>query len=380
MAIYLNSKQKTKPETSARQIVLSGQVQGVGFRPFVYRLAIENKLTGWVKNCVGTVEIFVQGQSQNLDSFVLDLFDKKPPLAKPKLESDKQTAAGELKTFCILDSEHQGQANISVPNDLTLCDDCLAELNDPSDRRYQYPFINCTQCGPRYTLIKSLPYDRANTTMADFELCPTCLVEYEDPFNRRFHAEPVACPVCGPSLVFHMDEIVIKENKAALKKTVNLLRDGKVVAVKGIGGYHLMCDATNTEAVVCLRKKKPRPDKPLAIMFPAPLNNPFELAEKSLTLSENDKIFLLQAARPILLVAKNKDSEQSEFSDIVISTSGRDLKQRRNKISPAGRDDSVLNVSSVMQNSHSVLSDQIKPYRFDLIGYCPRICLNPKPA
>lgn len=301
-----------KPEILARQIVLSGQVQGVGFRPFVYRLAIENKLTGWVKNCVGTVEIFVQGQSHNIDSFVFDLFDKKPPLAKAKLESDKQTKRRELKAFCILDSEHQGQANISVPNDLTLCDDCLTELNDTSDRRYLYPFINCTQCGPRYTLIKSLPYDRANTTMAGFELCAACLSEYEDPLNRRFHAEPVACPICGPSLVFHQGETVIRSNEAALKKTVKLLRDGKVVAVKGIGGYHLMCDATNTVAVSRLRKNKPRPDKPLAIMFPAPLDNPFELAEKSLTLSENDKTFLLQAARPILLVAKNKYSVLSD--------------------------------------------------------------------
>ncbi|MFV9616456.1 MAG: carbamoyltransferase HypF, partial [Gammaproteobacteria bacterium] len=312
MAIYLNSKLKAKSETPARQIVLSGQVQGVGFRPFIYRLAIEHELNGWVRNCVGMVEIFVQGQPQNLEKFLADIFTKKPPLAKPKLESDKQTDPGEFETFSILQSQSQGEAFISVPVDLFLCDDCLAELNAPSDRRYHYPFINCTQCGPRYTLIRSLPYDRVNTTMADFELCPACLAEYEDPLNRRFHAEPVACPVCGPSLTFLMAEVIINNNEEALKKAVEVIREGKVIAVKGIGGYHLMCDATNTKAVARLRKNKPRPDKPLAVMFPAPLDNPFEVAEKSVTLSEYDKSFLLQPARPILLVEKNKKSALSD--------------------------------------------------------------------
>ena len=312
MAIYLNSNLKAKPETSARQIILSGQVQGVGFRPFIYRLAIEHELNGWVRNCVGVVEIHVQGQSQNLENFLADIFTKKPPLAKPKLESDKQTDPGEFETFSILQSQEQGEAHISVPVDLFLCDDCLAELNRPSDRRYHYPFINCTQCGPRYSLIRSLPYDRANTTMADFELCLQCLAEYEDPGNRRFHAEPVACPACGPSLTFHMGVVLINDNENALKKAVELIRDGKVLAVKGIGGYHLMCDAANTAAVNRLRKNKPRPGKPLAIMLPAPVDNPFEVAETFVTLTENDKAFLLLPARPILLVDKNNDSALSD--------------------------------------------------------------------
>ena len=309
MATCLNSELQTKPAASARKLVLSGQVQGVGFRPFVYRLAAQHKLTGWVRNCVGMVEIHVQGRSQNLDDFLADIFAKKPPLAKPKLEADKQTDAGEFDTFSILQSQTQvegaDEVHISVPVDLFLCDNCLAELNDPSDRRYHYPFINCTQCGPRYTLIRRLPYDRPNTTMAGFELCPSCLSEYEDPINRRFHAEPVACAECGPSLTFHGENISINDNETALGNTVDALKQGKVVAVKGIGGYHLMCDAGNTEAVNHLRNKKPRPDKPLAIMFPAPLDHPFEYAEKFVTLSENDKDFLLQPARPILLVEKS---------------------------------------------------------------------------
>ena len=332
MAIYLNSELKAKAEISARQIVLSGQVQGVGFRPFIYRLASELELTGWVRNCVGVVEIFVQGQPQNLDNFLNDIFANKPPLAKPRLESDQQTDPGEFKTFSILQSQSQGDARISVPADLFLCDDCLAELNDPSDRRYHYPFINCTQCGPRYTLIRSLPYDRANTTMADFELCPFCLAEYDDPGNRRFHAEPVACPACGPSLSFINEKTEINDSEGALNNTVETLRQGKVVAVKGIGGYHLMCDASNTEAVKRLRNNKPRADKPLAIMFPAPFDNPFEYAEKSVTLSENDKAFLLQAARPILLVKKNKQSELSKSALPELALSGPALSEQ---IAPA---------------------------------------------
>jgi len=309
----VKNKQQTQTTLSARQIILSGQVQGVGFRPFIYRLAIAHNLTGWVKNCVGIVEVHVQGQSQNLDDFLSDIFDKNPPLVKPILKSDKQADVGEHDTFRILQSQNLGETYISVPADLFLCNDCLTELNDPSDRRYHYPFINCTQCGPRYTLIQKLPYDRANTTMAGFKLCPLCLAEYEDPSNRRFHAEPIACPVCGPSLTFHHDSSMINDNEAALKNTVEVLRQGKVVAVKGIGGYHLMCDATNTNAVARLRKNKPRPHKPLAIMFPAPADKPFKYAEQSVVLSKNDKKYLLQPARPILLLAKSEHTKLSEL-------------------------------------------------------------------
>lgn len=311
MSDCLKHKLKTDPAASARQIVLSGQVQGVGFRPFIYRLAKQHRLTGWVRNCVGVVEIHVQGQAQDLENFLSDIFAKKPSLAQPKLESEEQAELESFDTFSILESQSQGISHISVPADLYLCDDCLAELNDPTDRRYHYPFINCTQCGPRYTLIRSLPYDRPNTTMAGFTLCSSCLAEYEDPGDRRFHAEPIACPVCGPSLSFH-DGSSTTKNDEALKRSVDTLHQGKVVAVKGIGGYHLMCDAGSSEAVGRLRANKPRPHKPLAVMFPAPAENPFESAEKSLSLTDDDKTFLLQPARPILLVKKNKQSKLAE--------------------------------------------------------------------
>ena len=309
----LTNIQQTGADISARKILLSGHVQGVGFRPFIFRLANEHRLAGWVRNCMGIVEIHVQGNSQAIESFIGDIFAKKPPLAKPVLESEQPAALGEFESFHIEESQSAGKTNIHVPADLYLCDDCLAELNDPSDRRYRYPFINCTQCGPRYTLIRELPYDRPNTTMVGFELCPQCRREYEDPGNRRFHAEPVACPICGPELGFYCDGETTNGNEASLQKAIEQLRQGKIVAVKGVGGYHLVCDASNNEAVVRLRNKKQRPDKPLAIMFPAPVENPFKYVEQSTVLTDSDKAFLLRPARPILLVEKKASSNLSEY-------------------------------------------------------------------
>ena len=298
-------------QAAARKLILSGQVQGVGFRPFIYRIAVEHQLTGWVRNCVGVVEIHVQGEPQSLQAFQDDVFDKRPPLARPELDSQVSVSVESYDSFSILESQDQGAAHITVPADLFLCDDCLAELNDPSDRRHRYPFINCTQCGPRYTLIRRLPYDRPNTTMAGFDMCPQCRSEYEDPADRRFHAEPIACPDCGPSLSYQ-DAGETAEGEEALTNAVDALRQGKVVAVKGIGGYHLMCDASSDAAVCRLRNNKPRPDKPLAVMFPAPAEAPFEFAEKIVSLSSSDRAFLLQPTRPILLVAKKTQMNPSE--------------------------------------------------------------------
>jgi hydrogenase maturation protein HypF len=297
---------------AARKITLSGKVQGVGFRPFIFRLAQQHQLTGWVRNCLGLVEIHAQGDTATLQNFVLDIFQHQPPLAEPVLESDDPVACGEFKSFAILQSDDKGVAHISLPADLYLCNDCLGEMNDPANRRFRYPFINCTQCGPRYTLIRALPYDRARTTMAEFTLCPLCLAEYEDPANRRFHAEPIACPVCGPSLSYHSGDVVINDSEGALQQTLDALRGGKVVAVKGIGGYHLMCDATNHEAVVRLRQRKHRPHKPLAVMFPGTATDPFAQIESCLNVGDQDKAFLIQPSRPILLLTKREPSILAE--------------------------------------------------------------------
>lgn len=292
--------------------MLSGKVQGVGFRPFIYRLATEYHLDGWVRNRVGLVEIHVQGQAQNLQQFVAAIFSRAPQLASPILQSDRPVAAEPFDSFSIVASLDQGEANISVPADLFTCDECLVELASTADRRHRYPFINCTQCGPRYTLIRSLPYDRMNTTMSGFELCPQCRQEYEDPADRRFHAEPVACPVCGPRLTYRTrDGEVIEGNEAALSAAVEALTSGMVIAVKGIGGYHLMCDACNAVAVAALRNNKPRPDKPLAVLFPAPVDDPFKVVAGAVQLSADDKAFLSSPSRPILLTRKKMGSNLS---------------------------------------------------------------------
>ncbi len=186
-----------------------------------------------------------------------------------------------------------------------MCDDCRAELDDPGDRRYHYPFINCTQCGPRYTLIEALPYDRPNTSMAGFPLCADCEHEYRDPADRRFHAEPVACPRCGPSLSFESGAAaVIADSGAALYAAVDAIRAGKVVAVKGIGGYHLVCDAGNRDAVARLRRRKQRPDKPLAVMFPTAGGDGLSQVRRAARLHRLEAELLASPMRPIVLAGK----------------------------------------------------------------------------
>ena len=287
---------------TARHWRLGGCVQGVGFRPFVFNLATRHGLTGWVRNRLGVVELLAQGEAAALDAFERDLLDHAPPLARVEVLSSQYTPVSELDAFSILQSVDTGEADIHIPVDLYACDDCLRELGDPSDRRFRYPFINCTGCGPRYTLMRQLPYDRANTTMAGFTLCPACASEYNQPANRRFHAEPVACPVCGPSLQFHDGKgRVVPGNEAALAACIDALHDGRVIAVKGIGGYHLVCDATSDRAVTHLRNSKPRPHKPLAVMFPAPPDDPLGAVSAEVSLTGDEQQHLLSAMRPVVL-------------------------------------------------------------------------------
>ena len=254
-------------EPVARRIRISGRVQGVGFRPFVYRTAQRHGIRGWVRNCSGTVEIHAEGDAAAVTRFAAALVAEAPPLAAPHALASDACAPLAVDGFSILDSAPSASADVHLPPDGFVCDDCLAELRNPADRRYRYPFINCTQCGPRYTLITALPYDRANTAMRDFALCPACRREYADPCNRRFHAEPLACPVCGPHLRFVGAAGNLDGDEAALAATVAALKAGRIVAVKGVGGYHLLCDAANAAAVATLRARKARPAKPLAVMF-----------------------------------------------------------------------------------------------------------------
>ncbi len=294
----------------ARRWYLGGQVQGVGFRPFVYRIAREQGLSGWVINRVGRVEIHTEGAVDAQEAFGRALLEHAPPLARPHLLKVEHCSPLFFEHFVIRESKQDGDVDIHLPPDRFTCNDCLKELQDPTDRRHRYPFINCTQCGPRYTLITALPYDRPNTTMAGFPLCPDCRKEYEDPTNRRFHAEPIACPTCGPRL-WHESEAGNPVEGTALDAAISALRAGKIVAVKGIGGYHLMCDARNDETIRQLRERKPRPHKPLAVMFPAPFAEPLQQVERVVKLDAESRRLMLSPARPIVLAQLRDDQALS---------------------------------------------------------------------
>ncbi len=256
-----------------RHIHVTGVVQGVGFRPFVYGLATRLALRGWVCNTSAGVDIVIQGEDDQVDSFAHLLTAEAPPLARIDQVSAWDETDGPFTSFEIRESESVEGAFQPVSPDVALCLDCERELLDPNDRRYLYSFINCTNCGPRYTIIKDLPYDRPATTMADFPMCDACRAEYEDPTNRRFHAQPVACPDCGPFLQLRVPSDVagkvanIDMRWSAIVKARKLLREGKILAIKGLGGFHLACDATNEDAVAELRRRKGRAGKPFALMF-----------------------------------------------------------------------------------------------------------------
>src|SRR6266508_2711283 len=232
-------------------MVVEGVVQGVGFRPFVHRLASDHGLDGFALNNGRGVLVEVEGEVRALDSFAAALTRDVPALARvDAVEVEPVAPRGEGGFRIEASAAAEATASL-IPPDAATCDQCLRELWDPVDRRHRYPFINCTQCGPRFTIVRRPPYDRANTTMAGFELCSVCRAEYEDPADRRFHAEPIACPDCGPSLSLGQ-----ARNEDALGAAVELLRGGRIVAVKGLGGYHLACDATDEAAVARLRRRK----------------------------------------------------------------------------------------------------------------------------
>jgi hydrogenase maturation protein HypF len=326
---------RAESRLTARRLRLAGHVQGVGFRPFVHRLAGEHALSGSVRNRGGEVEIFVQGRPEGIERFLHDLLDRAPPLARPHMIECLETtpSACPPHDFVILDSAEDASARVFVPPDSFTCDACLAELSNAADRRYRYPFINCTQCGPRYTLIESLPYDRSRTTMASFQLCPNCAREYATPADRRFHAEPLACPVCGPGvwlersvasepgestvMNFGTHHAAPSGNRSGgepirreepLREAVELLRRGGILAVRGIGGYHLLCDARSDAAVERLRTRKRRPAKPLAVMFPQSGPAPLERVRREVALSAEEAQLLLSPARPIVLARKRTDT------------------------------------------------------------------------
>ncbi len=297
-------------EFAAVRIRLAGHVQGVGFRPFVYRLATRHGVHGSVQNQLGEVEVVAAGPRPVLRRFVDDLVACAPPLAQPRITAHEHIEVPAAENFEIIASSAQADAQVFVPPDYFMCDDCRQELVDPEDRRYDYPFINCTQCGPRYTLIEALPYDRSRTSMAAFALCPDCDAEYRDPGDRRFHAEPVACARCGPSLSFQADGADdIRDTGAALDAAAAAIRAGRIVAVKGIGGYHLVCLARDESAVLRLRQRKRRPHKPLAVMFPVTGEDGLDRLRRYVDLTAAEEELVRSPMRPIVLATRRADSD-----------------------------------------------------------------------
>jgi hydrogenase maturation protein HypF len=282
--------------SSACSIKVRGVVQGVGFRPFVFRLARANTLAGWVLNGEEGVEIFLEGADQGLKAFVRALKTEPPPAAhitNIEVLTSKPVGCNE---FTIRESQRNERLSARISPDLPVCEDCLRELFDPADERYFYPYINCTNCGPRYTVILGLPYDRASTTLQPWPLDEYCADEYKDPSNRRFHAQPVACPKCGPEYYLQTGDKAVRGNEQSISSAAEMLRAGKILAIKGLGGYHLACDARNADAVQALRNRKYRKEKPFALMA-----KNVEVARSLIRVSVKTEALLTSAARPIVI-------------------------------------------------------------------------------
>ena len=287
----------------ASRIQINGIVQGVGFRPFVYRIAMENNLNGWVQNTSGGVIIEVEGRDEDLRQFISLLQLDLPPLARVETFREETIPHTGYSGFAIKPSEKISQAYSLVSPDAAICPDCARELFDPRDRRYRYPFINCTNCGPRFTIIRDMPYDRPYTTMSTFPMCPDCDHEYHDPLDRRFHAQPIACPVCGPQVTLLDASGRLAEKEEAVQQTRKLIRQGRIAAIKGLGGYLLACDAHNPHAVQALRSRKKRSQKPFALMAFSS-----EIIQNYCTVEDGELQLLQSRQMPIVLLAKKSTS------------------------------------------------------------------------
>jgi len=289
---------------TAYSIRVRGVVQGVGFRPFVYRLAAANELAGWVLNAGNGVEIHVEGSEDGLQTFLGGLQSRAPVAAQiANLEVQAAPSQG-LSGFTIRNSAGSAHLTARISPDLPVCEECLRELFDPSDPRYFYPYINCTNCGPRYSLVLALPYDRRNTTMRDWTLDHYCAEQYRDPANRRFHAQPVACETCGPGYYIYPPDPEAVSNDAAVPRAAKMLSEGKILAIKGLGGYHLVCDARNPPAVKALRERKYRKEKPFAVMA-----KDITVASTLVELSLEAEALLASRARPIMLAPARVELE-----------------------------------------------------------------------
>ncbi|TNI73558.1 carbamoyltransferase HypF, partial [Aeromonas veronii] len=299
-----------------REFHMDGIVQGVGFRPFVYGLALRHGLAGYVLNDANGVTIGTEGSPEQLASFARELRELAPPLSRIDHFSERELPQEDNPdydgAFHIKASQQQSAATVAISPDQGMCEACATDVANPVDRHHHYPFTNCTHCGPRYTIIRRLPYDRPHTAMASFAMCPRCAAAYENPLDRRYHAQPVSCPECGPHLIWRNGRgDPLAEREEALHAAARALQAGALIAVKGMGGYHLMCDARNEQSVARLRMLKRRARKPLAVMIGS-------LAEAKLhvTGSEDEWKLLASQARPITLLRKRKNDDRPSESQL----------------------------------------------------------------
>jgi hydrogenase maturation protein HypF len=333
--------------TRAVSLHVTGVVQGVGYRPFVYNLARRLGITGWVRNASDGVWCLAEGEPAVLSAFERALRDEAPPMAVVESVVAEEVDAEGATEFVIVASRAEEGAMTLVSPDIATCDACQAELFDPTDRRYRYPFINCTNCGPRFTIIDDVPYDRPMTTMRDFPMCPECAAEYGDPADRRFHAQPDACFICGPRLYLngvddaptdwawcpevgtsprpHRDrEAERTRSDAILEAAATLLRGGGILAMKGLGGFQLACDATNEGAVARLRDRKRRWGKPFAVMMPT-----LDLASAYCAISPDESQLLTSPAAPIVLLRVRGEGIGGGKTLACLRLSGEDCPSRR---------------------------------------------------
>jgi hydrogenase maturation protein HypF len=288
----------------ATKIQVNGIVQGVGFRPFVYRLAGQYNLVGHITNSGDGVVIVIAGKSRDIDDFTHSLQNSPPPLARIiSLHEQKTTLPDRTSTFSIIDSDTGHQSNTHVSPDIATCTDCRLNITSPTNRRYQYPFTNCTNCGPRYTIIRTLPYDRPRTTMDVFTMCPECQTEYNNPLNRRFHAQPNACANCGPKLEWRSSKDNISNTDNPLDQAIKALASNQVIGIKGLGGFHLAANAFSSQAIDKLRQRKQRPTKPLAVMV-----KDLNIARQLCSFSKHTAQELTSITCPIVLLRKKSDS------------------------------------------------------------------------
>lgn len=290
-----------------KRLALSGVVQGVGIRPHVYRIATRHQLTGFVGNDTAGVFVEVQGSAAAVGEFEAELVADPPPLARIDAVEAATIPVRREEGFVIVHSELSAAGVSPVPADVATCGDCLRELFDPADRRFRYPFVNCTHCGPRFTIVRGLPYDRPLTTMAGFPMCPACEREYHDPADRRFHAQPVACPACGPRVWLEVNGQTVAERDDAVRRAGELLADGRILALKGIGGFHLACDALNPRVVTRLRERKGRGWKPFAVMA-----RDVQQARRYAVVGDDESRLLAGRERPILLLSRRTDGALAE--------------------------------------------------------------------